>query len=273
MPCMKLCKDWAPVASLLRRGSSLDCSKSSAPTVVAHSRGCQHRLRRCDMRNATCSICGEPTTARGWCGTHYRRWLNYGDPLGGPHVPPVPDLPGERWLPVVGYEGLYLISDFGRVKSILRNRVKLMRPTLRRSGHAYIWLCRNGARKTGSVHQMVAAAFIGPRPPGQIVRHGPGGVLDNRAVNLSYGTHAQNLGPDKVRDGTDPSGERNPRTSLTNAEVKHIRQLYAQGDCSQAELAARAGISRSGMAQLLRGATWASAGGPVGSRHRARYVA
>lgn len=41
------------------------------------------------MSDRTCSIdnCGRPATARGWCGAHYQRWRNHGDPLGGGPTP------------------------------------------------------------------------------------------------------------------------------------------------------------------------------------------
>jgi len=58
------------------------------------------------------------------------------------------------------------------------------------------------AQRSFYVHHLVAAAFIGPRPEGSEVCHGPGGFLDNRAVNLRYDTHHENI-RDKIADGTD----------------------------------------------------------------------
>lgn len=42
-------------------------------------------------------------------------------------------------------------------------------------------------------HCLVAEAFLGPRPPGNDVRHKNDNGLDNRAVNLEYGSRSQNM--------------------------------------------------------------------------------
>lgn len=55
--------------------------------------------------------------------------------------------------------------------------------------------------RTISVHSVVCAAFIGPRPDGLVARHVNGDARDNRLVNLEYGTPAQNTA-DSIRHGT-----------------------------------------------------------------------
>jgi hypothetical protein len=62
-------------------------------------------------------------------------------------------------------------------------------------------LSKNGNQRTILVHRLVAAAWIGPRPDGQQVRHGPNGVSDNSVSNLCYGTLSENQ-KDRRRDGT-----------------------------------------------------------------------
>ena len=68
-------------------------------------------------------------------------------------------------------------------------------------GHLAVHLYRKGIRQTIYVHQLVAAAWIGPRPSGQQVRHGSSGKLDNSVSNLCYGTQSED-GLDRRRDGT-----------------------------------------------------------------------
>jgi hypothetical protein len=51
------------------------------------------------------------------------------------------------------------------------------------------------------VHLAVLEAFVGPRPPGHVARHGGGGSRDNRLVNLSWGTPSENE-TDKIEHGT-----------------------------------------------------------------------
>ena len=65
----------------------------------------------------------------------------------------------ERWRPVVGYEGLYEVSNLGRVR-----RVKVITPTRKKHGYMQISLVdRNGVRKSFRLHRIVATAFV-PNP-------------------------------------------------------------------------------------------------------------
>lgn len=119
----------------------------------------------------------------------------------------------EQWRPVLGWEGLYEVSDLGRVRSVDRSVVsatgrtwirkgRLLALTQHRSGYRLVTLRRPGAGSKRWLHQLVTEAFHGPRPyPGAEVRHGEGGRSDNRASNLRWGTRSDNMF-DSVRDGT-----------------------------------------------------------------------
>jgi hypothetical protein len=112
------------------------------------------------------------------------------------------DVP-EEWRPVVGFERLYEVSDQGRVKSLpraggRRSPAYVLTPKLHDSrdpNRPYLDVHLHdagGKARTRKVHRLVAEAFLGPRPKGQVIRHGLGGPSDNRLVNLCYGTPAQN---------------------------------------------------------------------------------
>lgn len=115
----------------------------------------------------------------------------------------------ERWLPVVGWESSYQVSDLGRVRSIdrldlrgHRQRGKILKPRPTGDGHQKVALCGAGIRHDRHIHQLVIEAFVGPRPERHEVRHLNGIPDDNRLSNLSYGTRGQNL-RDRVLHGTD----------------------------------------------------------------------
>jgi len=102
---------------------------------------------------------------------------------------------GETWRPIPGFEGRYEVSDLGRVWTHVSNR--LMKPSLDSSGRPAVCIAHRALR----VHRLVAAAFLGPCPEGQEVRHLNGDRTDNRLSNLAYGTHQENVA-DAFRHGT-----------------------------------------------------------------------
>ncbi len=174
----------------------------------------------------------------------------------------------EVWLPVFGYEGLYAVSDLSRVKSLDRVVVRcdgrqrrfpgvVLTQWVNSNGYLAVNLSKNGVCKAHPVHVLVAAAFIGPRPSGLQVHHGPARQRNNSPSNLSYGTAKENAA-DRLRDGTDASGERNGRSKLTNAQVLQIRRLLENAPRgTTARLAREFGVSFSTVSMIKRGRTWA----------------
>lgn len=126
----------------------------------------------------------------------------------------------ESWLPVIGHEGLYEVSDQGRVRSIPRSdrmgrSVKgglLSRQTLN-GGHLLVRLHRDGVITMKLVHHAVLEAFVGPRPEGMEGCHFPDrDPANNRLENLRWDTRSSNH-LDRRAHGTDPNRnkERCPR--------------------------------------------------------------
>lgn len=111
-------------------------------------------------------------------------------------------LENEEWRDVVGYEGCYMVSSYGRVISLSRyverfNYAKWTEPILmhqhrKQKGYFTIVFKRNGVKKCYSVHRVVAAAFV-PNPNNYpCIDHINDNPLDNRACNLQWCTHKMN---------------------------------------------------------------------------------
>jgi len=70
----------------------------------------------------------------------------------------------EQWKDIFGYEGLYQVSNLGRVRSLPRNGtvndIKILKPKKENNGYLRIGLCKNGEQKLYSIHRLVASAFI-----------------------------------------------------------------------------------------------------------------
>lgn len=117
----------------------------------------------------------------------------------------------ERWLPIVGMEGLYEVSSIGRVRGldrIARNgrRVKgvPIQGFIGPNGYRSMILAANGRKRTTTTHRLVLLAFCGPCPVGGDACHGNGIKTDNRIENLRWGTRSENI-LDNVHRGTHPS--------------------------------------------------------------------
>lgn len=159
----------------------------------------------------------------------------------------------EEWRPVAGFEDRYEVSDLGRVRSIYGPYAgRVLSPGPHPGGYLLMHLYRDGKRTARTLHSLVAAAFIGPRPHGLEVRHADGVKANCAAANLSYGTHRENEA-DKIRHGTLPIGEKNATAKLTAAAVKSIRARRGE---RQEDLAAEFGCTFSNISAIQRGKSW-----------------
>ena len=95
----------------------------------------------------------------------------------------------ENWRPVVGWEGIYEVSDLGRVRRAGRG---VLTGGIDRYGYRFVDLNDHGRRQSARVHRLVGDAYLGPLPDGLETRHLNGDRTDNRLANLAYGTHSQN---------------------------------------------------------------------------------
>ena len=96
----------------------------------------------------------------------------------------------EIWKDVTGYEGLYLVSSYGRVKSVKSGLI--LKPTQKNCGGLQLKLSKNGKSKGFQISRLVAIAFI-PNPEGKpCVDHIDGDKSNNRADNLRWVTTKEN---------------------------------------------------------------------------------
>ena len=126
----------------------------------------------------------------------------------------------EAWRQVFGFEGLYEVSDQGRVRSV--DRVdRLGRPRIGRvlaqrvdnTGYLRVQLHRDGVRVFRHVHRTVMEAFEGPRPTAHAC-HNDGDVTNNARANLRWDTPSGNM-RDAVLHGT------NRQTAKTHCPLGH----------------------------------------------------
>ncbi len=106
------------------------------------------------------------------------------------------DTTAEIWLPVVGYEGIYSVSNLGRVRRDGADSgahvARILRTPIGGRGYPLVSLSLHSRRRTVNVHILVTDAFLGPRPAGWQVNHRNGIKTDGRLSNLEYVSPAGN---------------------------------------------------------------------------------
>ena len=163
---------------------------------------------------------------------------------------------GEQWRPVSGFEGLYEVSDLGRIRSLTARRQwaagRILSPAATSKGYRFLNLCGRGRKVRAYVSVLVLTAFVGPRPAGHEAAHEDGDRENNTLRNLAWKTPAANAA-DKFRTGTQPLGTQHHNAKLSEAAVLSIRQDTR----TQRVIAADHGVTQSLISQLKLGKGWA----------------
>lgn len=117
----------------------------------------------------------------------------------------------EIWKDINGYEGLYQISNLGKVKSIISNKILKGNEN---AEYIYVTLCKNGKQKIKKIHRLVAEAFIDNPNNYLYINHKDENKKNNIVNNLEWCTKAYN----------NNYGTRNERMSKNKSKYKIIQK-------------------------------------------------
>lgn len=169
----------------------------------------------------------------------------------------------EIWKEIEGYNGKYLISNHGRIKSFsqkVRNRFPEGFITLGNIDTTRYYVFRLGTSKTDRigirVHTLVATYFKEKPTNAECVNHLDGNRLNNHHSNLEWCTLSENI-KHAVRTGLmDLKGEKHPHAKLTESNVIEMRRLRNEEGLIYQEIANRFGIERRQASDVVRGINW-----------------
>jgi hypothetical protein len=124
----------------------------------------------------------------------------------------------EEWRDIEGYEGLYQVSNLGRVKS----KRCILKPIEHYSGYQKYHLYKDRKMYNKTAHRLVASAFLTPKNHKKDVNHRDGNKKNNFYLNLEYVTKAENSEHAYLIGLHSQQGERNGRSKLSALDVSMI---------------------------------------------------
>lgn len=127
----------------------------------------------------------------------------------------------EIWKDIEGYEGLYQVSNFGRVRRFYKNgKVRILKPLSNKKGYLRVNLRKDNLLKTLSIHRLVAQAFL-PNPNNlSQVNHKDEDKTNNNVSNLEWCDAKYNLN----------YGSRNEKASIKLKNHQKLSKVVIQID-------------------------------------------
>lgn len=182
---------------------------------------------------------------------------------------PIVETAPEEWRDVRSYEGVYQVSNHGRVRRLTKpvslgggplDEPLMLRPWRMKIGYHQVTLAVGQRKRKEYVHILVADAFLGPRPPGHYVAHLDGNSGNSTLANLAYVTPTENNAHKRVH-GTHriDAGPNASNARLTAEQVRQMRALRARHGprkLPMRELGRMFGVSREAAYAVCRRLTY-----------------
>lgn len=173
----------------------------------------------------------------------------------------------EFWLPIRGYESLYEVSNWGRIKSLEKvilysngrrylyeEKILKLNPS---NGYKTISLVKDKAKLTHMVHRLVAIAFKENPLNKPFVNHEDGDRSNNYYLNLNWSTNSENqLHSYNILGNKSVMGENNGASKLKKNDVLTIRELHLTG-ISQSQLGRLFSVCQESIRKIIYKETWA----------------
>lgn len=164
----------------------------------------------------------------------------------------------EIWKPIKGYEGLYEVSNKGRVKTLdkffdwvddikIFHKGRIIKKCNDSDGYEIIGLTKNKIRKTAKVHRLVAQAFISNSKKKPHINHVDNNRKNNNVSNLEWVTPSENSAHMKNQKRA-----RNQHFGKINTKMRADIRTYYYKICNKAEVARVFKISEGAVRLILK---------------------
>ena len=164
----------------------------------------------------------------------------------------------EQFKPIKGYEGLYEVSSFGRVRSLRRkdrlNRqitTKILYIKKHRDGYLQVSLSKDGKYNYLYIHRLVGKHFISNPQNKKFINHKDGNKKNNFVGNLEWCTKSENM----IHATILVPNYAERRSKLTSIQVREIRRMLAMGK-SQAEIGRHFGVGQTTISRIKHKKRW-----------------
>mgnify|MGYP003349205279 CR=1 FL=1 len=156
----------------------------------------------------------------------------------------------EEWRDVLGFEGLYEISNHGNIRSFKNKKLKKISID-KKLNRPFVNLWKQNKPHIRNPHKLVLEAFVSPCPIGLEGCHNDGNPFNNHISNLRWDTHKNNIF-DKFGHNTSNSGERCNWAKLKQFQVDAIRK----DNRLQRIIAEEYGVRQSLISRIKNGTRW-----------------
>lgn len=171
----------------------------------------------------------------------------------------------EEWKPIPGYEGLYEVSNEGRVRSLNYHRegeVKGLKAGKARGDYLRVQLYKDGKGKNRPVHRLVYEAFNGPIPPGMQINHLDEVKTNNWLGNLEVCTPSENVNYGTRNERIAKARTNHPSLSKAVHQIDKLTGEVINTFPSAREAERQTGINQSHIVQCCKGnSNYSHAGG------------
>ncbi len=168
----------------------------------------------------------------------------------------------EKWKFIEGYEGIYKVSNIGRIRSLSRKnslgslrKERILKPSLSNNGYKVVFLYKNSIPKPHRIHRLVAKHFIKNIKNKPCVNHKDCNKLNNKSINLEWVTFKENI-QHSWKNGRNiyPKGELNGISKLTEKQVRYIRKIGKSK--TLAEMGDKFGVTFQTISDIINRKTW-----------------